>query len=128
MKCIVDTHFLVWITAGHERLREFPWLERYAPYGVSPISLLEMQYLGETGRLAVDMPAFRDALARDGRFALDEAPLLALIDQALPMAWTRDPFDRLLSAHSAARRLPLVTLDRAILDNHRFLPEELRSD
>lgn len=125
MKCILDTHFVVWITTGHDRLREFPWLDAYAPYGVSPVSLLEVQYLGETGRLTVDMRAFRTALSSDARFVLDEAPLLALIDHALPMSWTRDPFDRLLSAHSAARRLPLVTVDRRMLENHRFVAPEL---
>jgi PIN domain nuclease of toxin-antitoxin system len=125
VKCVLDTHFLVWITTGHDRLLEFPWLERYAPFGVSPVSLLEVQYLAETGRLSVDMVAFRAALARDARFELDEAPLLALIDHALSMSWTRDPFDRLLSAHSSARRRPLVTLDRRILENHRFVAPEL---
>ena len=128
MKCIIDTHFLIWITAGHDRIRDYPWLDRYAPFGVSPVSLLETEFLAETGRLTIDMAAFREALARDTRFVLDEPSLLALIDQAMPLDWTRDPFDRLLSAHSAARRLPLVTLDRTILANHRFLPRELRPD
>lgn len=49
---------------------------------------------------------------------VDEVPLLRLIDQALPLDWTRDPFDRLLAAHSLARRTPLCTLDRRIQAHH----------
>jgi PIN domain nuclease of toxin-antitoxin system len=52
--------------------------------------------------------------------------LLALVEKAIPLSWTRDPFDRLLAAHSEARRVPLCTLDRTLRHNHRFLVEELR--
>ena len=38
----------------------------------------------------------------------------------------RDPFDRLLVAHSEARRVPLCTLDRRIRAEHRLLVKELR--
>lgn len=55
MKCILDTHFLLWITIDAPRLSEFPWLERYAAWGVSPVSFLEVQYLAEVGRLEVDI-------------------------------------------------------------------------
>lgn len=73
----------------------------------------------------MDHPAFIDALGRDPRFVIDEVPLMALVSQALPLAWTRDPFDRLLAAHSAARRAPLCTLDRQLRQEHRFLVPEL---
>ena len=79
----------------------------------------------EVGRLTVDHAAFVDALGRDPRFVIDEVPLMALVTQALPLDWTRDPFDRLLAAHSAARRAPLCTLDRNLRQRHRFLVPEL---
>lgn len=125
MKVLLDTHFLVWTVLDLPRLAEFPWLERYRPWGVSPISLLEIQLLAEVGRLTLDHPAFIDALGRDPRFVIDEVPLMALVSQALPLAWARDPFDRLLVAHSPARRAPLCTLDRQLRQEHRFLVPEL---
>lgn len=125
MKCLLDTHFLLWITIDAPRLAEFDWLERYATWGVSPVSFLEVAYLGETGRLEVDIEAFTAAVMRDPRFVVDEVPLLALVQKALPLDWTRDPFDRLLAAHSTARRLPLCTVDRHIRRNHPYLPAEL---
>jgi PIN domain nuclease of toxin-antitoxin system len=60
------------------------------------------------------------------RAATTEPPLVSLIERALPLAWTRDPFDRLLAAHSLARRVPLCTADRAVLARHRLDPDQLR--
>lgn len=51
---------------------------------------------------------------------------LTLVRHALSLDWTRDPFDRLLAAHSTARRVPLCTADRHMLSHHRLLPLELR--
>ena len=50
MKALLDTHFVVWIVTGSARLQAFPWIDRYRPWGVSPISLLEIQFLAEIKR------------------------------------------------------------------------------
>src|SRR5919106_522253 len=126
MKCLLDTHFLIWTVLGVARLDEFPWLEEYGPWGVSPISLVELQFLAEVGKLELSAAEFLDALLRDGRFVVDEVPLLSIVRHALPLHWTRDPFDRLLAAHSSARRAPLCTVDRDMLKYHRDIVEPLR--
>jgi PIN domain nuclease of toxin-antitoxin system len=123
---LLDTHFLLWAVLGSERLEEYPWMERYRPWGVSPVSFLEIQFLAEVGRLEVRQPQFTRAVATDPRFVLDEVPLVPLVEKALPLSWTRDPFDRLLAAHSEARRVPLCSTDRRIRRAHRFVVEELR--
>ena len=126
MTVLLDTHFLLWAVLGLPRMDEFPWLERYRPWGVSPVSFLELQFLSEVGRLELRHEEFVEALGRDPRFVIDEVPLMALVSHALSLSWTRDPFDRLLAAHSAARRTPLCTLDRRMRREHRFLVPELR--
>lgn len=126
MTLLLDTHFLIWILTGADRLRQYPWLDDHRPWGVSPISLLEMQYLAEIGRIELDAPGLLEALQSDARFVLDEPPLVPLIRRALPLTWTRDPFDRLLAAHSATRRLPLCTVDRALREHHTPIAEGLR--
>ncbi len=126
MKLLLDTHFLIWILVDSKRLSAFPWLEHYRPWGISPISLLEIQFLSEVGRLNVHGPEFFEVLTSDPRFVLDEVPLATLVKKALPLSWTRDPFDRLLAAHSALRRTPLCTLDHTCQANHSILPPELR--
>ncbi len=125
IKALLDTHFLAWIVTSSERLDSYPWLSKYRPWGLSPISLLELQYLAEIGRLKVKNPEFTETLLSDSRFLVDELPLIALIQHSLHLTWTRDPFDRLLCAHSRARRIPLCTVDRDIRANHPFLVDEL---
>jgi PIN domain nuclease of toxin-antitoxin system len=108
------------------QLNKFPWLDRYRPWGLSPVSLLELQILRESGRLEVQSAAVLEAIQSDHRFLLDDPSLVAIVDHALSIEWTRDPFDRLLVAHSVARRIPLCTTDRTILEHHRWLVRELR--
>lgn len=123
---LLDTHFLIWVLLGSWRLRAFPWLERYRPWCISPFSLLEMQFLFEVGRLKIESPAFYEAIENDPRFLIDEPRLLAVVRRALSLSWTRDPFDRLLAAHSSTARLPLCTLDETLIRHHPLLVAELR--
>lgn len=125
MKALLDTHFLLWVVLGSSRLAAYPWLDRYRPWGVSPVSFLEIQFLAEAGKLDVENPAFTETVMSDPRFVVDEVSLLALVRHAIAATWTRDPFDRLLAAHSGARRVPLCTLDDRVRANHPLLVEEL---
>jgi PIN domain nuclease of toxin-antitoxin system len=123
---LLDTHFLIWLVLETARVSDYPWLGSYRPWGVSPVALLEIQFLSEVGRLRVRNPEFIDAIARDDRFVIDEAPLAPVFRHAISLGWTRDPFDRLLAAHSLTRRVPLCSLDETIQSHHRLLPPELR--
>ena len=127
MKSLLDTHFLIWITLSSTRLRDFPWLGLYLPWGVSPVSLLELQYLSEIGRLNAKQPEFTDVLIRDQRFVVDDGPVLPMVRTAFSLQWTRDPFDRLLAAHSLLRQVPFCTVDRNIQANHPLIPPEIRT-
>jgi PIN domain nuclease of toxin-antitoxin system len=88
------------------------------------VSFLEIQFLAEIGRLTVRNPEFMNAVMSDARFTVDDIPLTSLVRHALRLEWTRDPFDRLLVAHSSARRTAFCTTDRGIRDHHRLLPAE----
>jgi PIN domain nuclease of toxin-antitoxin system len=127
VKLLLDTHFLLWLALDVPRVDAFPWLERYRPWGVSPVSFLEVQFLTEVGRLEARTSEFAAAVGQDPRFVVDEVPLVSLIDRAIPLSWTRDPFDRLLAAHSEARRTPLCTLDRRMRAEHDLIVRELRA-
>ena len=127
MKLLLDTHFLLWIALDVPRIDAFPWLEGYRPWGVSPVSFLEVQFLTEVGRLEAKTSEFAAAISQDSRFVVDEVPLVSLIDRAIPLSWTRDPFDRLLAAHSESRRAPLCTLDRRLRAEHGLIVRELRA-
>jgi PIN domain nuclease of toxin-antitoxin system len=122
---LLDTHFLIWLVLSSKRLAEFPWLDRYRPWGVSPVSFLEIQFLAEVGRLSVRNPGFTHMVMDDTRFRVDDIPLATIVRHALSLDWTRDPFDRLLVAHSSARRVAFCTTDRTIRSHHRLITPEI---
>lgn len=111
---LLDTNAVVWVLAGHARAA--PVLGWGGRRYLSPVSLLELQFLVEVGRLRLGDDGVA-GLADDPRWALDDPPAAALFRSALAVGWTRDPFDRLLVAHAGARRFRLATGDRRILDH-----------
>ncbi len=80
MTVLLDTHFLIWILLQARRLEDCRWIEKYEPWGVSPISLFEIEFLAEVGRVELPRPRkFMEALAEDERFVPNEPPLAALV-------------------------------------------------
>ncbi|TVP49344.1 MAG: PIN domain-containing protein [Gemmatimonadales bacterium] len=125
MKILFDTHFLVWTLLRLPQIDDLPWLDEYRPWGVSAVSLLELAFLSEVGRLELDAPALQTALGRDPRFQIDEIPTTSLLLEGAPSLVDPNPFDRLLAAHSLARGVPLCTLDRRIREHHALQVPEL---
>lgn len=41
-----------------------------------------------------------------------------LVAGAMPLSWTRDPFDRLICAHADVLGIDLATADRRVLQHH----------
>jgi PIN domain nuclease of toxin-antitoxin system len=76
----------------------------FARKQVSPVTLLEIQYLLESDRLRDLGEGWVDAIRGDDRWDIDSADLLSLCTTAVAVTWTRDPFDRLLVAHAPLRR------------------------
>ena len=110
---LLDTHAVIWMAKRHARARV---LSRYPRLHLSPVTLLELQFLSEAGRirLAGENPVI--ALVDDPRWRLDEPPAANLFLTACQFAWTRDPFDRLLAAHARLRGWKLATADSTLLD------------
>ncbi len=115
----LDTHAVVWLYTGE--------IERFTPEGrvlleseqltVSPIVQLELTFLHEIGRLKVggaDM--LGDLQSRVSMFIVNQ-PLLAVVQSAASLDWTRDPFDRLIVGDSLAANCPLLTKDETIQAN-----------
>ena len=110
---LLDTNALIWIDQGYKRTR--PLAKQRRQLYISPASLLELQFLSETGRIRLQDRDI-NALADDDRWMLDDPPAAAWFATATHLGWTRDPFDRLLAAHAQFRDWKLATGDRALLD------------
>ncbi|HYG63963.1 MAG TPA: PIN domain-containing protein [Thermoanaerobaculia bacterium] len=116
MRAFLDTHAAIFLYEGRAELfgaasREL--LERAALH-VSPMVRLEMGFLKEVGKLKVDPDLLLGTLAADYGVTATSDTLDSLVPLAMPLTWTRDPFDRLLVATALLHQAPLVTRDARI--------------
>jgi PIN domain nuclease of toxin-antitoxin system len=84
---------------------------------VSPIVELELTYLYEIGRVSEPASAPLAALRRTLGLQIVDTSLADVVQTAAGLAWTRDPFDRLIAAHAIVANTPLVTADETIRGN-----------
>lgn len=113
---LLDTNALIWLEQGHARTR--PLTRSRQPLYISPANLLELAFLLEAGRIRLKRGTLR-ALADDPRWTLDDPPAWPWFAEAIDLAWTRDPFDRLLVAHARVRGWRFATSDPPLLDHLR---------
>lgn len=116
----LDTHVVVWLYAGDRR--RFPGRAAaaidHARLVYCPAVGLELTYLHETGRIKVSARQVLDYLGERIGLAADDAPFVVVARAAETLTWTRDPFDRLITAAAAVGDHPLITRDAAILANY----------
>lgn len=118
----LDTHVAVWLYAGD--LGRFPkkalrQLER-EELVISPIVLLEMQYLYELRRLTDPPSLVLKELEDSLGLAVDDEAFQRVVLSALGQKWTRDPFDRIIVAQAQVGAAQLMTKDATIRDNYRL--------
>jgi PIN domain nuclease of toxin-antitoxin system len=96
----LDTHVVAWLYAG-----EFEKLSQAAAKGIhddapviSPMVILELQYLYDIGRAKAAATAIENVLTQK-------------------RLW--DPFDRIIVAHAAANDAPLITKDERIRRHYK---------
>jgi len=76
--------------------------------------VLELALLHEIGRLAGPPDVALAYLADTIGLSICELPFSSVVRAAAGLAWTRDPFDRLIVAHAAVRGSTLITIDQRI--------------
>jgi PIN domain nuclease of toxin-antitoxin system len=114
-RLLLDTHALVWIESRHPRAKKLTKLA--TELAISPASLLEVQLLLECGRIRLEGSRTLSDLADDKRWRLDEPPAGAWFEAARSLAWTRDPFDRIIVAHALFRGWKLATADSVLIEH-----------
>ncbi len=112
----LDTHILVWLYS-----RQLSLLSKAARHAleehtlrISPIVLLELQYLFEIDRLREGAEAVFAELKQRLGLELCDSPYSAVTTVALSVNWTRDPFDRTIVAQAELNNAPLLTRDQQI--------------
>ncbi len=117
----LDTHIVCWLYEGDvERLSEpaTEAIESSECLLVSPMVDLELQYLYEIERISRSSEEILATLAEDIGLQVSDAPFSLVVREAKRINWTRDPFDRLITAQvMLIENARLVTRDRAIREN-----------
>ncbi len=81
---------------------------------ISPMVLLELEYLREIKRIKVPARRIVDSLAAEIGLKICDASFADVARKALEERWTRDPFDRLILAQARLHAAGLVTKDRLL--------------
>jgi PIN domain nuclease of toxin-antitoxin system len=116
----LDTHITVWLYQKSLELlskRSRAAIEENEII-ISPIIILELEYLYEVKKIKDNSQTIIDYLQNKIGLKIDNDDFLKIVNIALKETWTRDPFDRLIVAHSKYRDAYLVTRDKKILDNY----------
>ncbi len=116
----LDTHVLAWLYAGQSE--RIPAAARQAinesELLVSPMALVELQYLIEIGRFTDPVEQVLEVLGRDLGLKVCDLPFPEVARRAFDQSWTRDPFDRLIVSQASLQEAPLVTKDGDIHDHY----------
>ena len=81
------------------------------------MSVLELRYLHEIGRLTVDAPVILEYLQSALALTVCGLPFHRVVVEAMDQTWTRDPFDRIIAGQARAAGRRLVTKD-AVMRQH----------
>lgn len=116
----LDTHVVLWLYAGRVDLLSDSATAAVEgrECAVSPMVVLELHFLNEIGRVVDHASAIMSSLAAALGLRVAEYSFGSVVEHARGLEWTRDPFDRLITAQARAVDAPLVTRDRSIRANY----------
>lgn len=116
----LDTHLVVWLYGGLIEKIPFGVREKIEAEDlyISPMVLLELQFLFEINRIKVPAIEIYDDLHFRINLKTEDASWGYIVKQSLEINYTRDPFDRLIISHAAALDSTLLTKDQNILTNY----------
>jgi PIN domain nuclease of toxin-antitoxin system len=113
----LDTHVVVWLYAfGSTKLsdRACELIEQSTKPLISPMVMLEMQFLYEIHRIVVVPRAIFNYLSDRIALEICDRELSKVIEIAMQQTWTRDPFDRMITSQAAVSNDILITKDQSI--------------
>ena len=116
----LDTHVVVWLYAGNvEMLSEHAkTLINEHEVSISQIVRLELQYLFDIQRVTERANEIVFDLSDRIGLRVCDKNLSTIVNAALDLSWTRDPFDRIIVANASVDNDILLTKDQNILKNY----------
>jgi PIN domain nuclease of toxin-antitoxin system len=120
-RVMLDTHVVVWLYGANiDKISiKAQQLIDDSALLISPIVLLELQYLFEIKKISCDSNEIYEYLnLRINLNIEDSSAWYKVIKNAVKLNWTRDPFDRLIVAHADLLQMNLITKDNHIISNY----------
>lgn len=112
----LDSHVLLWLIKQKNEI--FPRKVRHLldteDLYISPIVLLELQYLYEVKRTQLIPNEVISQLQAQLGLNVCDNPFIQVIQSAASIDWTRDPFDRIITAQASITHSALITKDQHI--------------
>ena len=120
MIAYLDTHAVIGLAHGRPRIgREAARLIQRADLLISPMALVELEYLYEIGRLTLPAKDLLRKLEHEIGLRLCDLPFADVASAALDEKWTRDAFDRIIVAQARLNGLaPLISSDESIAEHY----------
>lgn len=117
----LDTHVVVWLFSGRHELFSSAAINAMENEGllISPIVTLELEYLFETGRIVHHADKIIDELSESIGLSVCDQPFEKVIVEALKLKWTRDPFDRIITAQASIKKSRLLSKDATITSHYK---------
>jgi PIN domain nuclease of toxin-antitoxin system len=117
----LDTHVVLWLYLRKgegisERARQS--IEYEPEILISPMALLELDYLHEIGRTTLGSELVFNYLHQRIDLQVCQKSFTDVIRKASQLSWTRDPFDRVITAQAATDGSSLITKDELILHHY----------
>jgi len=120
MIAYLDTHAVIGLADGRPRIgRDAAKLIQRAELLISPMVLVELEYLYEIGRLTLPGKDVLRKLENELGLRLCDQPFADVARAALDEKWTRDAFDRIIVAQAKVNGLaPLISSDEEIAEHY----------
>ena len=117
----LDTHVAIWLYSGQLDLFKPRVLEiiNEQQVCISHIVRLEMKYLNEIGRINQLPDVIIDALINEIGLVYSENNIERIINQAIHLDFTRDPFDRIIVADAYINNSKLISKDKIIKKHYK---------
>jgi len=116
----LDTHVVVWLFSGDTDKISNRALEliEESELLISPMVVLELEFLHEIGRLNYKHNEILSSLEESIGLKVCNFSFATVAKESTKHSWTRDPFDRLIVANAICNSSVLLSRDRKIRENY----------
>ena len=115
----LDTHVVAWLYPDRRLIAQSTSeLIETEEVRISPMVRLELEYLFEIGRIRSPSDLLITYLSEHIELVVCDLGFDTVMRKAIDEVWTRDPFDRIITAHARYQGSILVTKDGSIHENY----------